>query len=367
MRAHKNNFDLIRLFAALQVATTHGLRHFDLAGQPVFEPLVWLLNLFPGVPIFFVLSGFLIWRSFERADSVVGYGLNRVTRIYPALWTCLGFSMVSVWAIGPWRELTGSPTFAFWLAGQLSVVQFYNPDALRPYGVGVLNGSLWTIPVELAFYATVPLLARATQHQTRKVRSVTLSILAIASFLINAAIESSALHQGAFWVKLLHVTPFPHLHLFLLGVLASIWSDQLRLLEGRATTLFVGYLLAEVASQHFVHLAEAGVLLRAPLVAAARILLALLVFALAHAHREASSRFLRGNDISYGIYLYHMPIFNCLIVANLLRPTIALGTGLLLAVAAGAISWLAIERPVLRMKRVWMSPLGANRSQAADH
>ena len=37
-------------------------------------------------------------------------------------------------------------------------VKTKHPDFLRGYGVGVLNGSLWTIPVELQFYALVPLI-----------------------------------------------------------------------------------------------------------------------------------------------------------------------------------------------------------------
>jgi peptidoglycan/LPS O-acetylase OafA/YrhL len=45
------------------------------------------------------------------------------------------------------------------LAAQLTIGQFYNPAFLRGFGVGVLNGSLWTIPVELQFYLLLPLLA----------------------------------------------------------------------------------------------------------------------------------------------------------------------------------------------------------------
>jgi peptidoglycan/LPS O-acetylase OafA/YrhL len=49
-------------------------------------------------------------------------------------------------------------SFAGWAAAQLSFLQFYNPDFMRHYGTGVLNGSVWTICVELQFYVPIPLL-----------------------------------------------------------------------------------------------------------------------------------------------------------------------------------------------------------------
>lgn len=48
-----NNFDLIRLFAASQVMVGHAVAHMKLP-FPVFAE--YLLNAFPGVPIFFVVS-----------------------------------------------------------------------------------------------------------------------------------------------------------------------------------------------------------------------------------------------------------------------------------------------------------------------
>jgi len=60
-----NNFDLLRLYAASQVALHHALRHLQV------EHADWLIikitRLFPGVPIFFFISGLLISRSFENS------------------------------------------------------------------------------------------------------------------------------------------------------------------------------------------------------------------------------------------------------------------------------------------------------------
>lgn len=72
----------------------------------------------------------------------------------------------------------------------MSVVQFYNPDLLRGYGVGVLNGSVWTIPVELQYYAVLPLLYLAVKA-FKGTRAAWL-VLAIAALAMSAAIASWA-------------------------------------------------------------------------------------------------------------------------------------------------------------------------------
>ena len=50
-----NNFDFIRLIAALQVALVHGITHLEVK---ILNPFLDFLNLFPGVPIFFFSEWF---------------------------------------------------------------------------------------------------------------------------------------------------------------------------------------------------------------------------------------------------------------------------------------------------------------------
>lgn len=76
--SRENNFDLIRLIAALQVAVGHGMRRMDVQPNSFFE----FLSLFNGVIIFFVVSGFLITSSFDRNSSVKNYLRNRYLSLY---------------------------------------------------------------------------------------------------------------------------------------------------------------------------------------------------------------------------------------------------------------------------------------------
>ena len=77
-----NNFDLLRIFAATEVLLLHSFTHLKLPFPVWFK----VLANFPGVPMFFVMSGFLISASYERNGELKNYFRNRILRIYPALW-----------------------------------------------------------------------------------------------------------------------------------------------------------------------------------------------------------------------------------------------------------------------------------------
>ena len=78
----KNNFDLIRLFAAIQVMFFHTVEHLNLE-IGFFK----YFSSYRGVIIFFTISGYLIYLSYERnKNNLWQYIRNRVGRIFPALW-----------------------------------------------------------------------------------------------------------------------------------------------------------------------------------------------------------------------------------------------------------------------------------------
>src|SRR5437762_5098663 len=121
-----NNFDLLRILAAAQVVFAHTVSHLGIAHPPLWA----LVEAFPGVPIFFAISGFLISASFERAHSVVDYSRNRFLRIYPGLW-CIVLVTVVVTALFGF-DLLHLRALA-WLGCQL-VGLIYTPGFLKPFG-----------------------------------------------------------------------------------------------------------------------------------------------------------------------------------------------------------------------------------------
>jgi peptidoglycan/LPS O-acetylase OafA/YrhL len=344
-----NNFDLLRLVAALQVALNHSAQHLQANsnGGALFE----VSSLIPGVPIFFFISGFLISRAFENNPVVNEYSLNRILRIYPALICCLLISVVMVWMTGYFSSVHVPIASLFtWLVAQISIGQFYNPDFLRGYGVGVLNGSVWTITVELQFYLLVPVLyALLALEHTSRVHSNRRLLLLTAVFLLanQAYFLLASAHADDLWYKLAGVTFLPWFYMFLVGVLAQ---RNFRLLHswlgGRFLLALIAYcalawLLSSVVGWNLGNNLN-------PLLFGA---LALLTFSAAFSLTGLSDSVLHRNDISYGVYLYHMPVVNLLLALGLGGTSSSLAFAMAATLLLAALSWFVVEKPALRLKR----------------
>ena len=353
----RNNFDLLRVLAALQVVQSHATEHLQVIPGPLGQRVNDVLALFPGVAIFFVISGFLISQSYERAPGIGAYMRNRVLRIYPALWVCFGVSLAMLAGFGVLtRSVLASPSFWMWTTGQLTIAQFFNPDALRTFGVGVLNGSLWTIPVEVEFYILLPLVYRlCVRGRSRTASTAILGAVALSSFAVWC-LWQQRLAIGDVRTKLLQVTLAPHLFMFLLGMmLQRNWDRLAPLFEGRAA-LWLGAYLGERAIERAVWGSPASVLAAgaaySALASAAWFgLLALVVVSVAHTWRGASQRTLRGHDISYGIYIYHMLVVNLFVQLHLIGSSVALASVIAVTIGAATASWICVERPALRLKQ----------------
>lgn len=151
-----NNFDLLRLGAALVVLISHS---FILAGKPSQS---WSRIFFGFEPsslavyAFFAISGFLIAGSLERR-SAREYFQARVLRIIPAL---AFTAFITVFFVGPsftnlslQEYFTQSATYRYLLNAFPYLTVFTLPGVFQdlPYPASV-NGSLWTIPIEAFCY-----------------------------------------------------------------------------------------------------------------------------------------------------------------------------------------------------------------------
>lgn len=342
-----NNFDLIRLAAAFQVALTHAVYQFDPSARS--WPLHVVLDLFPGVPIFFFISGFLISHSYERHPSLPDFARNRALRIYPALMVCFALAVLSVWGSGYFDTVHVPPTaWVKWFATQLTIAQFYGPAFMRGYGMGILNASTWTISIELQFYVLVPLLygLLRLQRLSRNRSNAVLVVLAITCMVINI-VWVHAPQPGKGIYALIGLTCLPWLYMFLTGVLLQRNFDLARkALGGRFLPAVLLYGVLGLIAARELHWRFNNDL--NPVVFTS---LALVTFAAAFTAPSLADRVLRRNDLSYGLYLYHAPVINLLLYTQAVTGLLGVLATLTAALVLAAGSWWLIERPALALRR----------------
>lgn len=353
-----NNFDLIRLFAALQVASVHIIATFKPAGLAVAIVDAGL-RLFPGVPIFFLISGLLISRSYEHSGSVRDYYRNRCLRIFPALWVCLVASIGLVVLDIHTRavDTISSGDWITWWAAQMSLFQQYSPHFL--HGLR-LNGSLWTIPVELEFYLLLPVLYGVFRLRERRGQWPLLGVFAVSAVIHWQLIRAEPGLLPAKYGFVLD-TLAPYLWMFLTGVLIQRnWNTLRNWFVGRAHWWLLGYLFAGALCREYFHIAVGSNNISLPFL----VPLAGVVMSCAMSARGLSQRILAHNDISYGTYIYHMPVTAVMLQlgapGNVTLAAIALG----ISAGLGALSWFCVERPFLRQKRDALRSVPAASTQA---
>ena len=156
---HQDALDGVRAAAAAAVLITHvgGMTGFVLTGTPAS----WVVSRGNvGVPVFFVLSGLLLYRPWAAAalagtpgSPLGGYLLRRALRILPAYWAVVAIAL-PVLSPGPARH--AGPWVQYLLLTQ-------NYDS-RPWWTGTGAPGLaqdWSLAVEVSFYLVLPLLGSA--------------------------------------------------------------------------------------------------------------------------------------------------------------------------------------------------------------
>lgn len=150
-----NNFNLIRFMAAFTVLAVHCQPLLGL--PPLTGPAIWFSGT--AVAVFFLTSGFLITSSLMRRDNIIEFAWARTLRIFPGLWAMLILTVVGLGLfVGklPASEYFASPVTQDYFtrcATLVNNVRFTLPGLFddNPYK-SVVNGSLWTLPIEWRLY-----------------------------------------------------------------------------------------------------------------------------------------------------------------------------------------------------------------------
>lgn len=312
-----NGFDAIRLFLALGIVAFHSVTLSGRDGADIALPLQLAARLI--LPALFVLSGYLVTASLLRAASVREFLFLRLLRIWPLLSLVVAATAL---VLGP--LFTACP-----LAGYFSSAAvpdyFWNVFGLSQFGLpclfvdnpraGIVNGSLWTIQLELLCYGALAILTAAVSR-----RWLGLALLGLMPLLAFAD------RLGLDWL------PAPDLLLaFVCGALAQLMARHLPLHPaGGAVCLAAAYWPS-----------DAPLIVIQPLLAYGVIWLGL---------RSVPRRLTRA-DLSYGLYLTGYPLAQSVIALKgpmdwpaLLAITLPSG------LAVAALLWWGVEARLLSRK-----------------
>jgi len=289
-----NCFDIIRLICMFTVFFGHFLTHFNVENE-LLHGIAYFVR---GVPVFFFLSGLFIARSLERY-KMVEFLKRRAIRIFPELWVCVILNLVII--IFSLRGGYTPKDIIVYLETQMTVFQFYTGEWLRGYGVGVPNGALWTITVDIQFYVVAYFLAKWLKF--KKIR--TWGIIITMVMFLDLVLEKTKGSYPEIVYKLLQCNLIPFLWIFLFGMCFYYYRDKIITPIVKIKWAFVlMYLVWQYFVPSSIVLAFEGI--RYNLVTT---LLMLLMFAgIGFSFEKRLSQ-----DYSYSFYLYHMVVINFMV------------------------------------------------------
>ncbi len=310
-----NNFTALRLLLALMVV----VGHFKLLAG-VMRPAFPFDLADAAVDCFFVVSGFLIAGSFDRASGVLPFYTRRVFRLLP-MYVCVVLvqtvMMLTLLPQGPFSAPGQTLRYLFVNLCFANFLQYDIAGVLDRLVVPGINPSLWTLKIEMAFYLVVPLICLGVRRWGWGV----LAVIFAASALYNAEM----MHLGAFR----YAKQLPgQLQFFAVGMALHFYGRRLRVRLGASIGVCIGFLIVWSLFDPL----PAGL---APLVVGS--------FVFCFALRLPVLRM--RSDLSYSVYLLHGPLIQSAILLGLYRGT---QTALLIVVATVLVLAFATERLVER-------------------
>ncbi len=318
----KNCLNLLRLIAATQVFVGHAIPAFSLK-LPL--PLDWFfkfLSIFEGVPVFFCLSGFLLWDSIGRSPSAEAYLKKRVFRLYPELWG--GVLLNFIVMIILWADHIEWGSFLLFQVTQGTIVQFWTPDSLRGWATGNPNGPLWTICVMIQAYAAMWFFRKFLHKKGLKRWIGTLAVTTLINLLrpLTAAFLPAVIYKLSFYVFVSHIW------LFLVGAFISEYFDSM--IAWLKRFWWAALIISQIAMYTGFDYGTYGTI--------KSLFLGIGVIGLGYALPMIRLK----HDFSYGLYIYHMIVINVMVVLGCSENTLWLFISFILSLALAVLSYFTV-------------------------
>lgn len=327
-----NCFDFLRYFFAISLIIAHfcTLTNID---------QFWFVTGTTRVKAFFIMSGFLVFYSYIRREDLKDYIEKRIRRILPAYLIVIIFCFLLgsfITTIGTKDFFTSKETYKYLIANFsfLNFIQPTLPGVFEHNPIQAVNGSLWTMKVEVMFYISVPIILYLLKKY--KVIFVMISIFLFAT-IYNYCFTVLYEQTNNDLYLLIRKQIGSQLMYFYSGTFILLYLDKFtKYLKFFFPIAIVVYYYQD--SNYLFSTFE-------PL-AFATILIGL-------AYNLKYLNFLRKYDnISYGMYLYHYPIIQTIIYYKIPQFNIYLAffLTLILTILISLLSWKFIEKPIIQKR-----------------
>ena len=317
----KNNFEFLRLICAFQVMLNHSSSEF-------IYKYFFFIDYFPGVPIFFFISGYLVFASYDKNQNIKTFYLNRVLRLYPALILATILGLILVLKIySNYEEIDYSESIK-WFFYQLSLGQNYNPYNIEQ----TINWVTWTLTIEILFYIIVPIFFLNKKYT----KSLVYLFLIVSSiyWCLFSEINNSLIYY-------INFTPLKAGWMFMIGSLFYLNFDILY--------KYRNYLFYSIIIIFLIILSDQDNLLFKSSTNDLGFVyfLFLMMFVFWFAYSVKIKIFTINFDLSYGIYLYHTLVINFLLI---FFDRSSLFLIIMLTLILSIFSWFLIEKRFLLLK-----------------
>ncbi len=162
-----------------------------------------------GVPLFFVISGFILGLPFakyhllqEKKVNMKNYFFRRLTRLEPPYILVMTLAFVIVVFVA--KSMSFKDGIVYYTASIFYIQNFISPDIFPK-----LNGITWSLEVEVQFYILAPLLAHIFSLKKVAFRRMAIISIAILFLFINSMVVTSFLSL------------FNYVHYFFIGFLLA--------------------------------------------------------------------------------------------------------------------------------------------------
>ena len=328
-----NNFDFLRFVFAFTVAISHFI---ELSEVDFFLPIKKFFNTRLAIDGFFIISGFLIAKSIEASTNTKDYILRRIRRIFPAYYFIILISAFFLFFIS--SKSAGEYFFngQFWryLLANLSFQNYFEPclpGVFQTHEICAINGALWTIKIEEAFYLCLPIF-----YWLFKKKYISFNMLIATTYIISIVYFNYFLAQNNYRIAKQLPGAFSF---FAVGIL---FYRNFNFLFKWKHLIIIPSLLLFTFEQYVL---ETQVF--------KPIAYGFMVFYLAYNFRFLNN-FGKYGDFTYGIYIYHYPLIQVFVYFGLFDiypPLLMFIITIILDLFLAILSWKYIELPFLPPSR----------------